>query len=83
MMVCSVPNAIVVVISPLLNLMEYQTKFLLAQRISTGSTEEDKAVKARIENGECCVVFTSPVTYLCWEMVVHGRVGCLKTFTRI
>ena len=69
MMVCCVPNPIVVVISPLLNLMEDQTNFLLAQRISTGSTGEDKAVNARIENGECCVVFTSPVTYLCWEVV--------------
>ena len=49
--------------------MEDQTNFLLAQRISTGSTGEDKAVNARIESGECCVVFTSPVTYLCWEMV--------------
>ena len=69
MMVCCVPNRIVVVISPLVNLMEDQTNFLLAQRISTGSTGEDKAVNARIESGECCVEFTSPVTYLCWEMV--------------
>ena len=66
MMFCCVPNPIVVVISPLVNLMEDQTNFLLAQRISTGSTREDKAVNA---SGECCVVFTSQVTYLCWEMV--------------
>ena len=67
MMFCCVPNPIVVVISPLVdilvNLMEDQTNFLLAQRISTGSTREDKAVNA---SGECCVVFTSPVTYLCF-----------------
>ena len=75
MMVCCVPNPIVVGISPLVNLMKDQTNFLLAERISTGSTGEDKVVNARIESGECCVVFTSPinyaspVTYLCWEMV--------------
>ena len=57
--------------------MEDQTNFLLAQRISTGSTGEDKAVNARIENGECCVVFTSPVTYLCWEM------GLSKKFSHL
>ena len=67
MMVCCVPNPIFVVISPLV--MEDQTNFLLAQRISTRLNGEDKAVNARIESGECCVVFTSPVTYLCWEMV--------------
>ena len=58
MMVSSVLNPIVVVISPLLNLMEDQTNYLLAQRISIRSTGEDKAINARIENGECCVVFT-------------------------
>ena len=40
--------------------MEDQTKFLLAQGISAGLIREDKAANARIENGECCVVSTSP-----------------------
>ena len=39
--------------------MEDQTNFLLAQEISAGSIGEDKAVNAKIENGECCVVFAS------------------------
>ena len=57
-------NPIVVVISPLLSLMEDQTNFLLAQGISAGSIGEDKAANAKIENGECCVVFTSPESLL-------------------
>ena len=40
--------------------MEDQTNFLLAQGISTGLTGEDTAANVRIENRECCVVFTSP-----------------------
>ena len=47
-------------ISPLLSLAEYQTNFLPARGISAGSIGEDKAANAKIENGECCVVFTSP-----------------------
>ena len=57
-------NPIVVVISPLLSLMEDQTNFLLAQGISAGSIGENKAGNAKIENGECCVVFTSPESLL-------------------
>ena len=41
-----------------LNRMEDQTNFLLAQ------AGEDKAANARIENGECCVVSTSPESLL-------------------
>ena len=51
-------NPIVLVISPLLNLMEDQNNFLLAQ------AGEDKAANARVENGECCVVSTSPESLL-------------------
>ena len=40
--------------------MEDQTNCLLAQGISARSIGEDKAANAKIENGECCVVFTSP-----------------------
>ena len=61
-------NPIVVVISPLVSLMEDQTNFLLAQGISAGLIGEDKAVNAKIENGECCVVFTSPES-----LVGNGR----------
>ena len=53
-------NPIIVVISPLVSLMENQTNFLLAQGISAGSIGEYKAVNAKIEYGECSVVFTSP-----------------------
>ena len=74
-------NPIVLVISPLLNLMEDQTNFLLAQGISAGLIGEDKAANARIENGECCVVSTSPESLLGIEMVGRG-VCCLRPFTR-
>ena len=57
-------NPIVVVISPFLNRVEDQTKFLLAQGISAGLIGEDKAANVRIENGECCVVSTSPKSLL-------------------
>ena len=50
--------------SPLLNRMEDQTNFLLAQAISAGLIREDKAANARIEKGECCVVSTSPESLL-------------------
>ena len=43
---------------------EYQTNFILAQGISAGLIGEDKAANARIENGECCVVSTSPESLL-------------------
>jgi len=43
---------IVVVISSLLNLMEDQTNFLLAQGIWAASIREDKAANAKIENRE-------------------------------
>ena len=61
--------------------MEDQTKFLLAQGISAGLIGEDKAANARIENGERCVVSTSPESLL-----GNGRYGggvcCLRTFTK-
>ena len=57
-------NPIVVVISPLLNLMENQTNFLLAQGISAELIGEYKAANARIENRECCVASTSPESLL-------------------
>ena len=57
-------NPIVVVIFLLLSLMEDQTNFLLAQGISAGSIGEDKVDNAKTENGECCVVFTSPESLL-------------------
>ena len=44
--------------------MENQTNFFLAQGISAGLIGEDKAANARIENGECCVVSTSPKSLL-------------------
>ena len=56
---------IVVVISPLVSLMEDHTNFfLIAQGISAWSIGEDKAANAKIDNGECCVVFTSPESLL-------------------
>ena len=57
-------NPIVLVISPLLNLMKDQNNFLPAQGISAGLIGEDKTANARIENGECCVVSTSPESLL-------------------
>ena len=57
-------NPIVIVISPLLSLMEDQTNFLLNQEILAGSIGDDKAANAKIESGECCVVFTSPESLL-------------------
>ena len=44
--------------------MEDQNNFLLAQGISAGLIGEDKTANARIENGECCVVSTSPESLL-------------------
>ena len=44
--------------------MEDQTNFLLAQGISAGSIGKDKAANAKIENGECCVLFSSPESLL-------------------
>ena len=71
-------NPIVAVISPLVSLIEDQTNFLLAQGISAGLIGEDKAANARIENGECCVVSTSPES-----LSGNDRgVCCLRTFTR-
>ena len=44
--------------------MEDQTNFLMALGISGGLIAEDKAANAKIKDGECCVVFTSPESLL-------------------
>ena len=57
-------NPIIIVISPLVSLMEDQTKYLRKCGISAGSIGEDKALDLKIEKGECCVVFSSPESLL-------------------
>ena len=53
-------NRVILVISPLVSVMEYQTNFLRKLGISAGSIGEDKALDLKIEKGECSVVFSSP-----------------------
>ena len=57
-------NPILVVLSPLLNLIEDQKQHLRKLGIAVASIGDDKEENSRIEKGECNLVYTSPESLL-------------------